>query len=552
MPSAKTIFSALGVGLFLLLTPAPALAQSLNPVATPAGALTTDTLTVNLAHTLSCLTEGKAIDRKPCFENLDNPLGATTNIPSVGAIGISQYLTMELFANPPISTVHYLANIQQTLGIINPAFAQVSGTGGQVVAPVLNLWVLLRNLAYVVMIILFVVIGFMIMLRKHINPQTVISVQNALPGLVVGLILITFSYFFAALIIDGSFVVTNVVGKILEASDPSGRSSILPPGTTTRVLENENVLTIFNSFLGYQGAEPSISAVSKTLNFINQGLVQQIVDGVLVAVGCGWGYTVGRAVVPDNVIILGHSLGTLTSIIAGGIGCAASAITLVASKGIILGLILYVVLIIALLIAMFKLLFSLIGAYISVIVLTITAPLYFLIGSFPGKGNLVGEWIKSMVANVLIFPAVFLVFLFAAYMGSTPGNDMADVFRGVNGAGTFNANFTLPLFGGFPVDLVRLLLAYGILLALPAVPDAVRKMFNVQGLGAFAETAMGTFSGGAAGGADLAKGGKGLTQWAYNQPGFNARINTARGFTRDLFGRIRGIRPLGWLPKPKP
>src|SRR3989344_4417049 len=115
--------------------------------------------------------------------------------------------TMALYT-PPTSATLYLANLGESIGLSpKSALAQnVAGSGAGIIQPVIQLWQVIRNLAYLAFILVFLSVGFMIMFRSKINPQTVISVQAALPGLVIGLILITFSYFIAALIIDLAFV----------------------------------------------------------------------------------------------------------------------------------------------------------------------------------------------------------------------------------------------------------------------------------------------------------------------------------------------------------
>jgi len=59
---------------------------------------------------------------------------------------------------------------------------------------VLELWKLARNAAYAVLSIVMIIIGMMIMVRKKVNPQLVVTIENAIPRVVLGVFLITFSY----------------------------------------------------------------------------------------------------------------------------------------------------------------------------------------------------------------------------------------------------------------------------------------------------------------------------------------------------------------------
>ena len=59
---------------------------------------------------------------------------------------------------------------------------------------VLGLWKLARNAAYAILSIIMIVIGMMIMVRKKVNPQLVVTIENAIPRVILGIFLITFSY----------------------------------------------------------------------------------------------------------------------------------------------------------------------------------------------------------------------------------------------------------------------------------------------------------------------------------------------------------------------
>ncbi len=59
---------------------------------------------------------------------------------------------------------------------------------------ILAFWKEMRNISYALLSVVMLVIGAMIMVRKKINPQLVVSVQNALPKIAIGVVLIAFSY----------------------------------------------------------------------------------------------------------------------------------------------------------------------------------------------------------------------------------------------------------------------------------------------------------------------------------------------------------------------
>lgn len=118
-------------------------------------------------------------------------------------------------SSPPVSTHEYFAYLGRKLNLVSPAYAQ--GFGYEALNSLLNLWNAFKNLSYVFFIIVFVVTGFAIMFRAKIDPQTVINMQNALPRIVVGLILVTFSYAIAGLFVDLIYVIFFLMVSAVQA-----------------------------------------------------------------------------------------------------------------------------------------------------------------------------------------------------------------------------------------------------------------------------------------------------------------------------------------------
>src|SRR4030042_4018144 len=95
-----------------------------------------------------------------------------------------------IYATPPASGIQYLASIGEKLRVVKPTYAQ-EDTGFERMADYLPLWKTFRNITYVFFVLILVFLGFSLMFRVKINPQTVITIQSALPKVVIGLILIT-------------------------------------------------------------------------------------------------------------------------------------------------------------------------------------------------------------------------------------------------------------------------------------------------------------------------------------------------------------------------
>lgn len=430
---------------------------------------------------------------------------------SGGAIGGITTLVASLY-NPPASSVQYLAHIGENLGLIKPVYAQVPGSGAGVVAPILKLWQAIRNFTYLIFIVIFLITGFMIMLRQKINPQTVITIQNALPGLVVGLILVTFSYFIASLIIDLAFVGIPLIAHIF--SQTGLDNAFGSASDIQNIARESNLLQMFWTTLERIGSPETFSdlfsGISNTASLNSPAyLAYGLITGIIGAI-------IGTLVFPG--------LGTLGGIaLGGGLGGALGPLIVTGVVSIIIPL----VLVIALTIQMFRLFLGLIGAYIQLLISTLTGPLIILASSLPGRGGGINDWIKNLLANALIFPAVIAGFLFAGMILALRPEDWQS---------------TPPLFGGLSTELVRVILAYGVLLSLPAIPDTVRGAFGIKQQGGLGQAALAGFIAGwtsVGTGYGRATGGVKAAQEA--QAKLNAE-NTARNWSAATQpGGLRGI-----------
>jgi hypothetical protein len=194
---------------------------------------------------------------------------------SGGAFGQMSQLAAVLYGAPPARSTEYLAQINNNMGIASPVYAQgaptsVGGSGSGVVAPVLAVWTTTRNIAYLGFVFIFIVIGFMIMFRRRLNPQTVISAQIALPGLVIGLILVTFSYFIAALIIDTSFLGMQLTAQIFMQSG----GNIYNNQQIQGMANDSNLFNLYRSSVRFgENFNDVQSGVRDTLNSATSGVI---------------------------------------------------------------------------------------------------------------------------------------------------------------------------------------------------------------------------------------------------------------------------------------
>ncbi len=402
-----------------------------------------------------------------------------------GALGL---LTggIAMLYTPPANTGNYVSYLSQNFGISKPTYAQSQGVGFDSINPLIGVWAVFRDISYLLFIFVFIIIGVAIMLRAKIDPRTVMTIQNQIPKLIIGIIMVTLSFAIAGLLIDlmwaSTYVVINVIGR--------ANNNISISKTTTQL--NNHTLGFFDQTLSYgnqdtdQGmgglfnlAQKGSGSVQETinssfgqssppnedsnyaqcntgdlvcngLNFVGS-LANNTVQGVAnVANGTFKLITLQWGDLASNIFagVVSGVLGYLVSWLIGGIA--------------------FFIIIILLLWNLFKLWLFLLKCYIGILVDIIFAPFWILGGLIPGASSLgFTGWLKDLLGNLAVFPATVGVFLLAKLFV-----DISD---------TAKAEFFVPpLIGNFAGGIYTLgpLIALGFVLAAPHVAEGVKKSFK--------------------------------------------------------------------------
>lgn len=117
-------------------------------------------------------------------------------------------------SRPPVNLAVYFQDLKQHSPFASSAYAQSPLESTIFTMVVLENWKTFRNMAYALMIPILVVTGFMIMFRRQIAPQTVVTIQYALPRIAIALILITFSYAIVGLVLSMILPLISVAFRI--------------------------------------------------------------------------------------------------------------------------------------------------------------------------------------------------------------------------------------------------------------------------------------------------------------------------------------------------
>ncbi len=309
-----------------------------------------------------------------------------------GLLPMGGTMIASLYQSQP-SSREYFADILNNIGIpsINRAYAQ--GTGYSALSSFLPFWKVFRNLAYSLYIIMFVVVGIMIMLRTKVNAQTIITIQSALPNLLITLLLITFSYAIVGLMIDLMYFLIYFLVYLL--------SSI-------------NII------------DTPLTAIDRLMSYSSWGIVfegrNSIVSAVSLAIG--------------DVL---SGLGT------GGLEALGTVVSWVTPM--------YLVVAVYMAIQMIKLLFALVQSYVMIVVQLITSPLQILMNAMPGS-KAFSNWLKKTASYIIPFPVAAAMFIFSAILIGDPTK--ATIFRDVFGTGSanpFGINQSHDFYSSFNEDI---------------------------------------------------------------------------------------------------
>jgi hypothetical protein len=349
-----------------------------------------------------------------------------------GAIGGVNSLISYMITNPPARTSEYLADLGSNLGLVRPAYAQ--GTGWQALKPVLPVWKAFRNVAYMAFVIIFIAIGFMVMFRAKVNPQTVITVQSALPKLIITLLLITFSYAIAGLMIDLIYIAIYILVGVLSLGRLINNS-----GDVINFLLTKNPF----SLVYMKGVEDLFTSGPADA-------LQAIIEGL-------FGYWTD----PEKGTVLGQPIGALAK-------C---------------------VLAVAILFQLVKLFFALLLSYLGIVLSVIFAPFTILFNALPGSTSFM-NWLKGLLANIAPFPAVAGMFLLAAILIGPKGENNP---WGVSGDVGFYSQkvqeegvWVPPMLMGEEgkglgsVNAFQGLIALGMIMMTPKVVEMIKKALKVE------------------------------------------------------------------------
>jgi len=382
-----------------------------------------------------------------------------------GAIGFMGNMIATLYT-PPLHTGDYFQNLAQNFGINKKAYAQNAGAGFQGLTPLISIWTAFRNIVYLFLVIVFVVIGLAIMLRVKIDPRTVMSIQNQIPKIIIGILVVTFSFAIAGFLIDLMWVFIYLIYGII-----SGVGNVNQFNPVN--LQGTNAFSAVNGLSGFVGI---VGSSAKATGSVISSMFTGPIGGVL--------GTFVSSIISFMVLHftpLGHIADGLTKAL-GGIplfGKAAEAIAegtfSLAIGGVATAFlgstilhwfataVAFIIISIALLAALFRLWFTLIMAYVHILLDVVLAPFWIIGGIVPGSPISLSGWLRDIGANLLAFPVTIGMFM------------LGKVFIDAFGTTQIKGEFVPPLIGNpGATDAIGSLIGLGIILMTPNVVNMLK------------------------------------------------------------------------------
>lgn len=419
-------------------------------------------LSILLYRSLNCSLIGEACT--------DNPQDGDVNVHNSFTGFVSKIFTFQ-FSNPPASGIYWVADSLQKTGLIPNTYA-AEGIGFAGIKTFLPIWKVFRDISLLLIVVFLIISGFMIMFRTKINAQTVISLENSLPRIVVTLIFIVFSFAIAGFLIDLMYIVTIIIVS---------QFSTLNIGDFFNV---QNKTELINKFVN-PGLWELFPRVDSKMTFYGIGnafynilpqMIQTFFNGTLSILAAIFIHNLITKPVTDtpqkslsNIAIqaltFGGSLGKLTEFVAPVIDAAIIFIILPYITSFIISLLIFS----SVFFVIVRIFIILLKTYIKIILLIIFSPIMLLLGAWPGK-NFIFSWIKNLSVNLFIFPLVTTLVLVSAVIAKINLNESSNLWAA-------------PYLYGLDPQAMTAIIGFGIMLVIPDIIKLIKESLGVKDSG---------------------------------------------------------------------
>ena len=357
---------------------------------------------------LTCFSVGEGCNNNP--QSTQNNYGKSLIGRMTGAIALP-------FVNPPASGVYYAYESMSKFGFLPQVYA-AEGIGLGSLQPLFQLWSTLRDISFMVIVVIIIVMGFLIIFRAKINPQTVMGIESALPRIIITLLLITFSFAIVGLLFDLMYifmaVIITALGPIAGIPSDQMVAKFLLGGP-------DDIFSLFSN-----PAAPKNIWISNILFGLPNALMRAVpvVGDVVQISGTVLGFWKIFPWIWHN-IFSGAGAEFFNLDFSAGIfaadGPILGAITRIlfiyimlpvafSVAAFVIPLLIGLLILLTVITLFFRILMMIFRSYITVLILTALSPLILLLEAVPGRSTF-SNWFRSIASELIVFPALVAILL---------------------------------------------------------------------------------------------------------------------------------------------
>lgn len=324
------------------------------------------------------------------------------------------------------------------------------GLGYTVLQPVNALWQWARNLTYFAFIVILVVVSFLILFRRNLGGQTLVTITNSIPSIIWALLLVTLSYPITGLFVDFITIGTNFAQSVLITGIGAPGSDFVGGSDIFGFTENDV------NYLQPNDPEFSIWSIWYLSN-----------ADICEDENCQVNNIIPDIETPNRVL---QYVGNIAQEAALAIGD-----TNVVVRNPLLNLVLGI----AAFTASFKLFMSLLKNYVLIIMYAVLSPFIFVTAAIPSRtSSTINNFVRTLGAASLTFILTYALFLLIVIIGR--GDQLSGAVGDVA-----NLAWAPPLLG-YSQDqilgsdgIVRLLIIYFLFIFSPSINDLVKDFLQV-------------------------------------------------------------------------
>lgn len=456
---------------------------------------------IGLLSSTTCLLAGvDPLQKEGKCLGVDTKTGMLAYVEGNGGVAGSMGRLIGSTMNIPISSTQYGQYLASHFGGVDRAYAQANGLGFDRLSPLIGVWARFRDIAYLLFVLAFTIIGFAIILRVKIDARTVMTIQNQIPKIIIALVLVTFSYAIAGFLIDLMYTsmyviiltftnitpttfnpdanIFGVVNKAFQSGLPALQVPDAGPINSSKLLPLEGAAgTIYNSgIVGIAGK------ISWTLAGVFTSLATDFIDSTVGSLMQGLFSPLGVLDLGCNVLsFIGGwmpSIPVLSDIpVVGGLfggdpSCNFAETFFRYTIQTVFTILIFLVVMVAIIFNLFRVWFTLIKSFMYVLVDTMIAPLWITAGIFPGSKLGFTSWVKHIAGHLSVFPTCFAVILLGKTMMDGIAMGDTSFFSPPLVGDAFGGNSSIAAFVGF-----------GFILSIPTILDRVRASIGAVSFG---------------------------------------------------------------------